>query len=107
MSHEDDEKTIERLCRVVCKVHGINPDLESEGLGHLMPKGRVYKLWEAQCAVVQAVLGELAVIRDEQRDPRNVERIEIETRQPGELIEIHVRPGETIRDAMARKGVKL
>src|SRR5688500_11283762 len=100
--HPHDPKTIERLCRVVCKAQGVNPDIETEGLGVLMPKGQLYKLWEAQRATVQAVLDELAAIDSElQFKPESVETISIEVaplagtymgRKPGETVKIKLRP---------------
>jgi hypothetical protein len=109
-AHPQDEKMIERLCRAVCKVDGVNPDIESEGVGGVMPKGQRYKLWEARRKVVMAVLDELAVIDSElQLDEKNLETISIERsgRVMGELVQVEVRPGETIADAMVRQGITL
>lgn len=101
--HPQDPATIERLCRAVCKVHGLPADMEAEGLGMLMPRGMRYRLWEAQRAVVTAVLDELAVIDSElQLNPASLETAEIavDGLKPGEMIE--VRAGETMRDALRR-----
>ena len=70
-AHPVDGKTIERLCRAVCKVYDIDPDKESEGLGVVMPRGMRYKLWEAQRQIVTAVLDELAVIDSEMQLSEN------------------------------------
>jgi len=46
----------ERAARAICEAHGIDPDQKSVGLGKLMPKGKMYFLWEAQLSNVDAVI---------------------------------------------------
>lgn len=105
-AHPEDPKMIERLCRAVCKTQGIDPDKESEGLGVVMPRGLRYRLWEAQRAVVQAVLAELAVIDSEmQLNPESL--VTVTTSEIGMVTEIEVLPGETILDALQRQGRRL
>ena len=36
----------EAACRFLCKIHDVDPNLEAVGLGHLMPKGYRYKMWQ-------------------------------------------------------------
>lgn len=50
------EGQMEHLCREACKAKGINPDGDGYGMGHSMPEGSRYKLWEAQRATVEAIL---------------------------------------------------
>ena len=51
---------IEELCRLICKSKGIDPDRRGYGLGHSMPKGSEYALWEAQVTTAEYILDWLA-----------------------------------------------
>lgn len=50
------QDNIERLCRIICESKGINPDGDGFGMGHIIPNGSRYKLWEAQRATAVAIL---------------------------------------------------
>ena len=55
---------IEKICRIICDDENVDPDFESTGLGHLIPEGKKYKLWEARTRVAEALINN-GVINDD------------------------------------------
>lgn len=47
---------LEACCRAACIAQGDDPDAEGVGLGHSMPVGAKYKLWEQRAVMVRAVI---------------------------------------------------
>lgn len=54
--HPPGEELIEAVARAICIADGVGPDLESIGLGVIMPKGVRYKLWEARRKQAEAAM---------------------------------------------------
>lgn len=50
------EKTIERLCRIICEAEGVDPDRESIGCGGVIERDKPYKLWDARRHVAVALV---------------------------------------------------
>lgn len=49
---------LEKMCRIICKGEGVDPDQESVGIGCIIPVGQTYKLWEARKRVAEALISE-------------------------------------------------
>lgn len=45
----------EKVCRLICKIEGVDPDRESLGCGGLIPKNQPYKLWEARIKLAKGL----------------------------------------------------
>lgn len=54
----DLDPQLEACCRAMCIAQGDDPDAEGRGMGHSMPLGSVYKLWEQRIPAARAVIGE-------------------------------------------------
>lgn len=80
--HPPGEELIEAVARAICIADGVGPDLESIGLGIIMPKGERYKLWQARRK--QAIAAIFAVWDaeplDSVLDPESIVMGEIELR---------------------------
>lgn len=55
---------LEKACRLVCEIEGVDPDKEGYGLGILMPQGTKYPLWKAREKAVSAIIELLEQIED-------------------------------------------
>lgn len=49
---------LEKMCRIICKAEGVDPDAIGMGLGNLMPEGETYPLWKARIRVAEALIVE-------------------------------------------------
>lgn len=54
----DLDPRLEACCRAMCIAQGDDPDAEGRGMGHSMPLGSVYKLWEQRIPAARAVIDE-------------------------------------------------
>lgn len=49
---------IEKMCRIICKAEGVDPDAIGIGIGCIMPLGEEYPLWKARIRVGDALINE-------------------------------------------------
>lgn len=49
----------EQMAHAMCVAEGVDPDKDGFGMGHSMPKGTKYKLWEARLSALDAALAVL------------------------------------------------
>ena len=54
----DKMTMLEKMCRIICKAEGVDPDIESVGIGCIIPNGQPYKLWEARIRAAKALIAE-------------------------------------------------
>lgn len=49
---------LEKMCRIICKAEGVDPDAVGVGIGNIMPEGEEYPLWKARVPVAEALIAE-------------------------------------------------
>ena len=56
-----DGKTIEKMCRDMCVIDGVDPDKTCYGLGILMEAGSEYPAWHVNIKRVKCVMDSLGI----------------------------------------------